>query len=83
MTWKHDEMRAKRHYTCGDERKAYSAGYSDGFHGYPKGSGVDPGWYLNAYSAGYWDGHGDNPATQEQSDLATLQEEADDNGWGA
>jgi hypothetical protein len=60
MAWNHDEQRAKRDYRNPEEAKNYTAGYSDGFHGYPMWSGSDRNYYPNAYSAGYWEGKGDN-----------------------
>lgn len=54
--WKCDERRNARDYRNADDRKAYNAGYSDGFHNYPQWSGNDPGWHPKAYCAGYWEG---------------------------
>lgn len=59
MSWQHDAQRARRAYSSDGERKNYSAGYSDGFHGYEQWVSSDRNYYPNAYCAGYWDGQGD------------------------
>jgi hypothetical protein len=59
MAWAHDAKRDARDYRDPDDRKAFSAGYSDGFYGYRMWSGNDRDWHPNAYSAGYWEGHAD------------------------
>lgn len=60
MAWKCIERCAARNYSDPDDRKAFNAGYSDGFHSYPMWSSNEPNWHANAYSAGYWEGNGDN-----------------------
>lgn len=61
MTWACDQKRDARDYRNPDERKAFNAGYSDGFHGYAQFASNDRDWYPNAYSAGYWEGKADKP----------------------
>ena len=53
--WQCDTRLAMRDYRDIVERDAFRAGYSDGFHDYPR----QPGDWPNAYSAGYWEGHAD------------------------
>lgn len=57
MTWSPERERPL--YTNPEERRAYVAGYSDGYHGYPMWSGNERDWHPNAYSKGYWSGHHD------------------------
>lgn len=64
MSWKSLERCEARHYQDADERQAFRAGYSDGYHGYPQWSGNAPKHYPNAYSAGYWEGVGDKEEGQ-------------------
>lgn len=56
MTWNCQKALDKRAYNNTAERGAFRNGYSDGYHKYPKYSGNEHGWYVNAYSAGYWEG---------------------------
>lgn len=58
--WNCDAEADARDYRNPNERKAFVAAYSDGFHGYAWGaSGDDCHRFINAYGAGYWTGRGD------------------------
>ena len=59
MAWDCDNKRKARDYRNPDERKAFNAGYSDGYYGYPMFSGNERDYYPDAYSAGYWEGVAD------------------------
>lgn len=56
--WQCEARVKSRAYNNLAERSAYRAGYSDGFHAYPK-TNEDREWLSNAYSAGYWEGFAD------------------------
>lgn len=56
MAWRSTERMEARNYTNGDERAAFRAGYSDGYHGYKQWASNEREFYPNAYSAGYWEG---------------------------
>lgn len=59
MTWRSDERLNARGYNNPEERSAFRAGYSDGYHGYDMWSGHELDKWPNAYSAGYHEGAGD------------------------
>lgn len=63
MPWDCDAKRNARNYADADDRKAFNAGYSDGYHGYEMWSGNERNWHPNAYSAGYWEGVADKAVT--------------------
>lgn len=67
--WQSDQRlaaRAAARYSD-DERKAFRAGYSDGYCRYAMWSGNERNWYPNAYSAGYHEGASDRDETDKNS----------------
>lgn len=59
MSWNMDTKLAARGYTDRDERAAFRAGYTDGYHG--RESRIETAYksFQNAYAAGFNEGLGD------------------------
>jgi hypothetical protein len=62
MTWRATDAAAERHYADPDERRAFIAAYSDGYHGLPMWAAYESRSncpWPNAYGAGYHTGAAD------------------------
>lgn len=65
--WQCDRRREERNYTDPNDNKAFNAGYSDGYYGYPQFTSQERNWYPQPYSAGYWEGVADKEHEENQA----------------